>query len=64
MSALQADGVALIKQKKNSRSWCKSKVKCSQYCHLVRRDYGNAGTVGEGSDAAIVSISESGEDNR
>ena len=33
------------------------------FCHSARRDCGNAGTVEEGTDAAIVSRSESGEDN-
>ena len=33
------------------------------FCHLARRDCGNAGTVEEGTDATIVSRSESGEDN-
>ncbi len=37
---------------------CKHKVQCSQYCHSARRDCGNACT-----DAAVVSRSESGEDN-
>ena len=56
----------LCKKSCNPRSRCKcrkNKVKCSQYCHSARRDCGNAGTVGEGTDAAIVSRSESGEDN-
>lgn len=56
----------LCKKSCNPRSRCKcrkNKIKCSQYCHSARRDCGNAGTVKEGTDAAIVSRSESGEDN-
>ena len=56
----------LCKKSCNPRSrcnCCKNKVKCSQYCHSARRDCGNAGTVEEGTDTAIVSRSESGEDN-
>ena len=33
------------------------------YCYLAKRDFGNAGTVEEGTDAAIISRSESGEDS-
>ena len=56
----------LCKKSCNPRSRCrcrKNKVKCSQYCHSARRDCTNAGTVEEGTDAAIISRSESGEDS-
>ena len=54
--------------KKSYNPWsrckcCKDKIKCLQYCHLTRQDSGNAGKVGKGTDAAIVSRSKSGEDN-
>lgn len=32
-------------------------------CHSARRNYGNAGIVEEGTDAARISRSGSGEDN-
>ena len=56
----------LCKKSCKPRSRCKcrkNKVKCSQYCHSARRDCGNADTVEEGTDAAIISRSESGEDS-
>ena len=41
----------------------KNKAKCSQYCYLTRRNSGNAGIVKKDTDTAIVSKSESREDN-
>ena len=34
-----------------------------KYCHLARQDCDIAGTVEEGTDAAFISRSESGEDS-
>ncbi len=46
----------LCKRSQFRRKSSKNKVKCSQCCHSARRDCGNAGTIEEETDAAIMKV--------